>query len=106
MRTKAETEELLTKLRSCGDPFNIAADRETQEVLLDSALIRFFEKYKHMEGCECHDKAQHAGVRAVRYELARFFKEEKHVDGCNCKDKEMHGDSRALDAMLALWGDP
>lgn len=105
MRTKAEVDELLATLRSRGDPFNIAADRETQEILLDAALIRFFEKHKHMEGCACHDEAQHAGARSVRRELARFFKDEKHVADCGCGDKEIHDDSRALDAILALWGD-
>lgn len=104
-RSKAEVEELLATFRSRGDPFNIAADRETQVILLDAALIRFFEKYKHSEHCDCDDEVQHAAVRAVRHELTRYFKDEKHQDGCNCPDAEMHEASRSLDAMLSLWED-
>jgi hypothetical protein len=102
-RTKTETAKLIETLRLRGDPFGIERDLETQEILVDAALIRFFEKYKHMEGCGCQDEALHAAVRGVRHELARYFRSEKHRDDCNCGDAEMHEISRVLDARLALW---
>jgi hypothetical protein len=102
-RTKAETEKFIFMLRLRGDPFGIERDLETQEILLDAALVRFFEKYKHMKDCGCRDEAQHAAVRGVRHELVRYFRSEKHRDDCNCSDAEMHEISHVLDARLALW---